>query len=83
MLFPKIIEYQPYSICNANCTYCPVGHLNREQKLKGKSISNEVFQALVDQTKNHKIERISPHLNCELYYVKNCPIKLKFGKIPS
>ena len=38
MLFPKIIEYQPYSICNANCTYCPVGHLNREQKLKGKSI---------------------------------------------
>ncbi len=80
MLFPKIIEYQPYSICNANCTYCPVGHLNREQKLKGKSISNEVFQALVDQTKNHKIERISPHLNCEPLLCKELPDQIKIWK---
>ncbi|MDA9651036.1 SPASM domain-containing protein [Candidatus Pelagibacter sp.] len=65
MLFPSIIEYQPYSICNANCTYCPVGMLNREQKLKGHGMTNDVFNTLLDQSKGRKITRISPHLNCE------------------
>ena len=80
MLFPKIIEYQPYSICNANCTYCPVGHLNREQKIKGNSISQEVFEALIEQTKNQKIERVSPHLNCEPLLCKELPDQIKTWK---
>ena len=80
MLFPKIIEYQPYSICNANCTYCPVGHLNREQKLKGNSISQEVFETLIEQTKNQKIERVSPHLNCEPLLCKELPDQIKTWK---
>ena len=65
MLFPKIIEYQPYSICNANCTYCPVGHLNRKNKHKGYTMNRDVFNNLVEQFKGKEVIRISPHMNCE------------------
>ena len=74
-LFPTVIEYQPYAICNANCVYCPVGMLNREQRQKGSSIREDVFQKMIQDTKGKKIERVSPHLNCEPLLCKNLPIK--------
>ena len=80
MLFPKIIEYQPYSICNANCAYCPVGSLNRIDKTKGSSISEEVFNAMIEQTMGRKIKRISPHLNCEPLLCKNLPDQIRTWK---
>ena len=63
--FPSIIEYQPYSICNANCEYCPVGSINRAQKDKGSPISDAIFDKMLKDTIGKKIDFISPHLNCE------------------
>ena len=79
MLFPKIIEYQPYSICNANVLIA-VGSLNRIDKTKGSSISEEVFNAMIEQTKGRKIKRISPHLNCEPLLCKNLPDQIRTWK---
>ena len=79
-LFPEIIEYQPYSICNANCNYCPVGALNRQDKLKGHDISDKVFNELVEQTRGHKITRISPHFNCEPLLSNTLPHQIKTWK---
>ena len=80
MIFPKIIEYQPYSMCNANCTYCPVGSLNRVEKTKGEPISEKVFNKLVEQSIGRHITRISPHLNCEPLLCKNLPEQIKIWK---
>ena len=81
MLFPKIIEYQPYSICNANCTYCPVGHLNRVSKQKKHEITKDVFYNLVEQVKGKEIVRISPHLNCEPLLSKDLEEQFQIWKI--
>jgi radical SAM protein with 4Fe4S-binding SPASM domain len=79
-LFPTVIEYQPYSICNANCSYCPVGSLSRVKKQKGKEISKEVFKMIIEQTKGRLLERISPHLNCEPLLCKNLPNQIRQWK---
>lgn len=75
-LFPTVIEYQPYAICNANCTYCPVGMLNKEQRQKGESMRVEVFERIIGETKGRSIERVSPHLNCEPLLCKDLPDQL-------
>ena len=79
-LFPQIVEYQPYSMCNANCQYCPVGSINRTEKTKGESISSEVLERLIDQTKGKKLKRISPHLNCEPLLCKDLPEQIRNWK---
>lgn len=79
-LFPTIIEYQPYSICNANCVYCPVGSINRAEKTKGTDSNDAVFEELLKQTRGRKLERISPHLNCEPLLCKSLPDQVKKWK---
>lgn len=79
-LFPEVIEYQPYAICNANCVYCPVGMLNRQQNQKGETIKEEVFEAMLEHTKGRLLERISPHLNCEPLLCKNLPEQIERWK---
>lgn len=76
-LFPTVIEYQPYAICNANCVYCPVGMLNRDQRQKGEPIREEVFETILQHTKGKLLERISPHLNCEPLLCKNLPQQIR------
>ena len=78
--FPSIIEYQPYSICNANCEYCPVGSINREQKDKGAPISDELFQKMLNDTKGRHIATISPHMNCEPLLCGNLGYQIKEWK---
>ena len=80
MIFPKIIEYQPYSMCNANCSYCPVGSLNRIDKTKGAPVSDAVFNAMIEQTMDKKISRISPHFNCEPLLCKTLPDQIQTWK---
>ena len=79
-IFPTIIEYQPYSICNANCAYCPVTRLNREQHQKGNPIKSEILDILIDHTKGHLLERVSPHLNCEPLLCKDLPLHIRRWK---
>lgn len=79
-IFPTIFEYQPYTICNANCCYCPVGNLNRVQRHKGKEISTEVFEMMIRETKGRLLERVSPHLNCEPLLCKNLPEQIRRWK---
>ena len=79
-LFPEIIEYQPYSICNANCSYCPVGALNRQLHVKGEPIKDEILLKLINDSKGMNIKRISPHLNCEPLLAKNLPHQINLWK---
>jgi len=72
-LFPAVIEYQPYSICNADCIYCPVGGLNRKRQQRGKNVDEDVFEALLEQTRGRPLSRVSPHLNCEPLLSRNLP----------
>ena len=81
LMFPSIIEYQPYNICNANCTYCPVGSLNRLDKTKGASLDTKIFELLIKQTEGKKIKRISPHLNCEPLLCKDLPDQIRIGAV--
>ena len=79
-LFPTVIEYQPYAICNANCAYCPVGMLNRDQRQKGEPIREEVFETILQNTEGKLLERISPHLNCEPLLCKTLPLQISRWK---
>ena len=79
MLFPKIIEYQPYSICNANCAYCPVGSLNRIDKTK---LGEFVFSNTKELKKLEQIVHPKIWESKEKFFETNCNESVVFLDIP-
>lgn len=72
-LFPDTIEFQSYSVCNADCLYCPEGRLSRLRKDKPSPMPWEVFEAMLEQTRAHPVRAIRPHLDCEPLLHKELP----------
>ena len=58
--FPKTVQIQTLSGCNARCQFCPNGHtVNR---LSMGSMSEDLFRKIVDEVVQHPVRRISPYL---------------------
>ena len=59
-LFPKTVQIQTISGCNARCQFCPNGHtINR---LTMGSMDEDLFRKIVNEVVKHPIRRISPYL---------------------
>ena len=63
--FPDIVEYQPHSLCNANCNYCPIGGMVRANKVPPIEMSEATFNNLLSAFDGKKLLKVSPHLNTE------------------
>lgn len=66
--FPKYIEIQTQSLCNANCSICPYESVS---KLRGANrsvrMSSELIKRIIDESELHKdeVDRIIPYMNNE------------------
>lgn len=59
-VFPRTVQIQTLSGCNARCQFCPNGHtVNR---LSMGSMSEDLFRKIVDEVVQHPVKRISPYL---------------------
>lgn len=65
MKFPKFVEFQTRSFCNANCTICP--YESKAKKYGQSKMSDEMINRIIEECKSHKneIERVIPYLNNE------------------
>ena len=58
--FPRTIQIQTFTGCNADCIFCPYGETYETQP-KGK-MTQELFRRIVDEAAEHDVRRISPYL---------------------
>ena len=61
--FPKIIEIQTMSFCNANCIVCPYRSLNIEKTRMPDNLLNKLLDEII--VHQNEIERVIPYLNNE------------------
>ena len=58
--FPRTIQIQTFTGCNADCIFCPYGETYETQP-KGK-MPIELFRRIIDEAAEHAVRRISPYL---------------------
>ncbi len=66
--FPKYIEIQTQSLCNANCAICPYENISKTRGTNGIArMPEELIKRIIDELELHKeeVERIIPYMNNE------------------
>ncbi|HYS78641.1 MAG TPA: radical SAM protein, partial [Candidatus Dormibacteraeota bacterium] len=58
--FPRTIQIQTFTGCNADCIFCPYGETYESQP-KGK-MTPDLFRRIIDEAAEHRVRRISPYL---------------------
>ncbi len=76
--FPKTVQFETHSFCNARCVFCPY-YLYYDTQPKG-FMTDEQFKKIVDELKRHNVRRISPYMNNEPFLDKKIIKKLCYIK---
>lgn len=58
--FPRILQIQTQSGCNAHCRFCP--NESTLGRLSMGRMDEDLFRRLIDEAVRHPVERISPYL---------------------
>lgn len=58
--FPRTLQIQTFTGCNADCIFCPYG-VTYDSQPRGK-MSPELFKRIIDEAAGYRVRRISPYL---------------------
>lgn len=61
--FPRTVQFETHSACNAACVFCPYSDTIQSQP-RGR-MSEELFGKIVEEMAHHRVRRISPYCNNE------------------
>lgn len=76
--FPKTVQFETHSFCNARCIFCPYPATYKSQP--SGYMSDEQFKKIVDELKKHKVRRISPYMNNEPFIDREIVERLTYIK---
>ena len=71
--YPKIIEVQFHNKCNSYCLICPY----KDMHYSYESMNDELFEKLLNEIDENKLQRIIPYLNNEPFLDPNYIDKVK------
>ena len=74
--FPRTLQIQTVTGCNADCVFCPYGSTYESQP-KGR-MSDELFRRLIDEAAQHDVRRISPYLMNEPLLDRDLPERIRY-----
>ncbi|MGA1870611.1 MAG: radical SAM/SPASM domain-containing protein [bacterium] len=74
--FPRAIQIQTISLCNAQCSFC--GYKSTFTTQPQGVIDEALFKKIIDECSHHYIGRISPYLMNEPLLDKNLPEKIAY-----
>jgi MoaA/NifB/PqqE/SkfB family radical SAM enzyme len=74
--FPRAVQIQTRTGCNADCIWCPYGETFPTQA-KG-TMEWGLFERIVEECARHKVRRISPYLMNEPFLDRDLPKKIAF-----
>jgi len=75
-IFPKTVQLETQSGCNADCVFCDYG-VSYPKQPKGK-IDWDLFVKIVDECALHRVRRFSPYLTNEPFADKELLERLKY-----
>ena len=61
--FPRTVEFQTLSTCNARCLFCP--HSQSPALIPHGRMADGLIEAIIDECSRHLVGRISPYLTNE------------------
>jgi MoaA/NifB/PqqE/SkfB family radical SAM enzyme len=61
--FPRAVEFQTLSACNARCVFCP--HSRSPERIPHGRMDDALIDAIIDECSRHFVGRISPYLTNE------------------
>jgi len=74
--FPRTVQIQTRTGCNADCIWCPYGETFPTQA-KGV-MDPALFERIIDECARHKVRRLSPYLMNEPFLDRDLPKKIRF-----
>ncbi len=74
--FPRILQIQTQSGCNANCQFCP--NESTQGRLSMGRMDEDLFRSIIDEAVKHPVERISPYLMNEPLADKRLPDLIRY-----
>ncbi|MDR2076421.1 MAG: SPASM domain-containing protein [Desulfovibrio sp.] len=69
--FPRAVEFQTLSTCNAKCLFCP--HSQSPERIPHGRMEDGMIDAIIDECSRHLVGRISPYLTNEPLLDKRMP----------
>lgn len=76
--FPKTVQFETHSACNARCIFCPYAETYKSQP-QG-FMDEALFRKIVAELKTHRVRRISPYMNNEPFLDPKLVEKLSYIK---
>lgn len=61
--FPRTVEFQTLSVCNAKCVFCP--HALSPEKIPHGRMEDGLIDKIISECSRHFVNRISPYLTNE------------------
>lgn len=74
--FPRTVQFQTQSTCNARCIFCPHGQTPRD--IPHGRMDDALFRKIVDETTRHFVSRINPFLTNEPFLDERMPWMLRY-----
>ncbi len=74
--FPRVVQIQTKSGCNARCVFCP-NSLIGDRLPKGE-MEWDLFRKIIDEIVEHPVDRISPYLMNEPLLDRDLPKKIEY-----
>ncbi|HUD70991.1 MAG TPA: radical SAM protein [Dongiaceae bacterium] len=74
--FPRTLQIQTFTGCNADCIFCPYGETYTTQP-RGR-MTADLYRRVVDEAARHKVRRISPYLMNEPLMDKDLLDKVRY-----
>ncbi len=74
--FPRSVQIQTRTGCNADCIWCPYGESFPTQ---AKGVMEwDLFERIIEECARHKVRRLSPYLMNEPFLDRDLPKKIRF-----
>lgn len=74
--FPRTVQLQTLSTCNAKCIFCP--HKQSPKEIPHGRMDDALFRKIVDECSRHFVGRVSPYLTNEPLMDKRMPEMLRY-----
>ncbi len=74
--FPRTVQVQTLSLCNAKCIFCP--HKHSPDELPHGRMDDALFKKIIDECRGHLVGRVSPYLTNEPLMDKRMPKMLRY-----
>lgn len=74
--FPRTVQIQTRTGCNADCVWCPYGETAPGQP-KG-IMEPALFERIIEECARHRVRRLSPYLMNEPFLDRDLPRKIRF-----